>query len=102
MNPPKQQRPGASSTMHGSRTLTAEVEQINVGSSTDTDTGQREAPSAPETAGVKPVPLGTYVPPELKRAFKARCAELGIEMKHGVAEALTDWLATHPASQQAD
>lgn len=101
MNPPKQQRPEASSTMHGSRTLTAEVEQINVGSGS-TDTGQREAPSTPESASAKPVPLGTYVPPDLKRAFKARCAELGIEMKHGVAEALTDWLATHPASQQAD
>ena len=58
---------------------------------------QPESQGVPDEASAKPVPLGTYVPPEIKRAFKARCAELGIEMKHGVAEALTDWLATHPA-----
>lgn len=96
--PPKQQRPGASSAMHTSRSLNPEVETLSTGASAAASTAEREPASAPVPTEGKTVPFGSYMPEDLKRQFKARCAERGIEMQDALAEAVRSWLASEQTS----
>lgn len=84
---PKPQRPQPSSGMHESRTLAAEVEPLSIGG-----TQPAAAPIRRSEQSDKPAPFGSYLPPDLKRAFKARCVERDVEMQDALAEALRDWL----------
>lgn len=93
--PPKQQRPGGQSAMHTSRTLRPEVESLSTGGSAPVPA---EPEPAPEPAEGKSVPFGSYMPEDLKRRFKARCAERGMEMQDALAEAVRSWLADEQAS----
>lgn len=64
------------------------------------------APAAPETPPTPPVappapkrvPFGSYLPPDVLRAYKARCVLLDSEMQDALLEAVTEWLDNHPAS----
>lgn len=90
---PKPQRPQPSSGMHESRTLAAEVEPLSIGG-----TPQQTEPARRAEGADKPAPFGSYLPSELKRAFKARCVERDMEMQDALAEAVRDWLAKEQAS----
>lgn len=65
--------------------------QTNTGSGSRGQSGQAERTPRNKDPEMdheqRPMPLGTYVPAEIKRDFKARCAVLGIEMQHGATEA---------------
>lgn len=53
-------------------------------------------PSQQGPATARRVAFGTYLPPELQRESKARCAVLGIGMQDGTAQAIRSWLEQHP------
>ncbi len=77
--------------------LDANLERIHIGAAdADTAPGGHESKASRPVQRPERVPLGTYVPAEVKRTLKARCAELGVEMQDAVTEALTAWLAQHP------
>jgi hypothetical protein len=75
----------------GTPKLTAHVEDITTG------TPARQHASTPGADADAWVNFSTYLPAATRRALRARCAVLGVEMRAAVAEAITAWLDTHPA-----
>lgn len=52
-------------------------------------------PRQEATPAPRRVAFGTYLPPELHREFKARCAVLGVGMQDGTEQAIRSWLENH-------
>lgn len=68
--------------------------------STDTiGVGDSTAAPSPKTRAKRPaderVAFGTYLPPDLKREFKATCAALGVEMQDATEQAIRAWMKEH-------
>lgn len=99
MTPPRpaRQRPGATSPLGGQTQLRPEVEPLKVGEGTAVPAPAAEPEPVPKR---RRVAFGTYLPPELQRAFKARCVLLGVEMQDATEEAIRRWLEEHPAPDQ--
>jgi hypothetical protein len=94
-------RPGQTSPMR----LTAQVEPINtVAPAPETappvepsSTPARQRASTPEDDGPSWVNFSTYLPADLRRELKARCAQLDVELRQATADAIRAWLSDNPA-----
>ncbi|WP_030277789.1 hypothetical protein [Streptomyces sp. NRRL B-24484] len=91
--PSARQRPAGTSPLAAQAALVPAVEGLRVGGQTAQSaagpaTSAQPAPAAGPVARESDwVQMGTYVPKEIKQAFKVRCARLGIEMRQACAEA---------------
>jgi hypothetical protein len=94
---PPRSRPAGASPIH----LTAQVEEIATSGVPARQHASTPEPDHPAAQTVREEPawvnFSTYLPAPVRRALKARCAALDVEVRQAVAEAITSWLDTHPA-----